>query len=102
MPTYEYQCNECEHRFEQFQLITAKPIRKCPQCDKNKVRRLIGCGAGVIFKGSGFYETDYRSENYKKAAQADTKNTTEKTKSDKKTDSKSKSSDKKTTPKKSS
>jgi len=71
MPTYEYKCDACGHAFEQFQSITAGPIRKCPKCGKLKVRRLISTGAGLIFKGSGFYETDYRSESYKKAAKAD-------------------------------
>jgi putative FmdB family regulatory protein len=71
MPTYEYQCSACGHRFEEFQSITAKPIRKCPSCGKLKVDRLIGTGAGMIFKGSGFYITDYRSESYKSAAKAD-------------------------------
>jgi putative FmdB family regulatory protein len=70
MPTYDYQCEACKHRFEKFQSITAKPIRKCPECGKNKVRRLLGTGAGLIFKGSGFYITDYRSESYKSAAKA--------------------------------
>ena len=67
MPTYEYLCQGCEQRFEQFQSITANPLRKCPECGKMKLKRLIGSGAGIIFKGSGFYETDYRSENYKSA-----------------------------------
>lgn len=71
MPTYEYECSACGHRFEEFQSITAKPITKCPKCGKKKVKRLISAGAGFIFKGSGFYETDYRSENYKNAAKAD-------------------------------
>jgi len=71
MPTYEYQCNGCGHEFEEFQSITAKPIRKCPACGENKVKRLIGCGSGVIFKGSGFYQTDYRSDSYQKAAKAE-------------------------------
>ncbi len=71
MPTYEYVCDACEHQFEEFQSITAKALRKCPACGKSKLRRLIGTGAGVIFKGSGFYETDYRSESYKSAAKAD-------------------------------
>jgi putative FmdB family regulatory protein len=71
MPTYEYECSGCGHAFEEFQSMSAKPIRKCPSCGKNKVQRLIGSGSGVIFKGSGFYQTDYRSEGYKKAAQAD-------------------------------
>jgi len=68
MPTYEYQCGACGKRFERFQAITAPAIRKCPACGRLKVRRLIGTGAGVIFKGSGFYQTDYRSESYKQAA----------------------------------
>jgi putative FmdB family regulatory protein len=67
MPTYEYICNNCGHQFEQFQSITARPLRKCPECGKANLKRLIGCGSGVIFKGSGFYQTDYRSESYKKA-----------------------------------
>lgn len=71
MPTYEYVCDGCGHAFEEFHSITAKPIKKCPKCGKQKLRRLIGTGAGVIFKGSGFYETDYRSDSYKKAAKAE-------------------------------
>ena len=69
MPTYSYECESCGYEFEQFQSITAKALRKCPNCGKPKLRRLIGTGAGVIFKGSGFYETDYRSDSYKKAAE---------------------------------
>jgi len=71
MPTYEYECGACGHTFELFQRITAKPIRTCPECGKPRARRLIGTGAGIIFKGSGFYETDYRSESYKQAAKAE-------------------------------
>jgi putative FmdB family regulatory protein len=71
MPTYEYLCSQCGHEFEKFQSMTAQPTRKCPKCGKNTVKRLIGRGSGVIFKGSGFYETDYRSENYKKSANAE-------------------------------
>jgi len=59
MPTYDYQCLECGHSFEEFQMMSDKPLRKCPEC-KGKVKRLLGTGAGVIFKGSGFYETDYK------------------------------------------
>jgi putative FmdB family regulatory protein len=69
MPTYEYQCDDCGHHFEKFQQITASPIRKCPRCGQRKLRRLIGAGAGVIFRGSGFYQTDYRSESYRQAAE---------------------------------
>ncbi|MBU0616716.1 MAG: zinc ribbon domain-containing protein, partial [Planctomycetes bacterium] len=71
MPTYEYACESCGHEFEEFQSITARPLKKCPQCGKPKLHRLIGTGGGVIFKGSGFYQTDYRSESYKKAAEAE-------------------------------
>ncbi len=72
MPTYDYECGNCKHAFELYQSITAKPIRKCPSCGKNTAKRLIGIGGGVIFRGSGFYQTDYRSESYKKAAKAET------------------------------
>jgi putative FmdB family regulatory protein len=71
MPTYDYVCDACDHRFEEFQSFHDEPLKKCPECSKNKLRRLIGTGAAVIFKGSGFYETDYRSEKYKAAAKAD-------------------------------
>lgn len=60
MPTYEYECQACDHTFEEFQSMSDKPLRKCPVCKKLKLRRLIGSGAGIIFKGSGFYETDYK------------------------------------------
>jgi putative FmdB family regulatory protein len=71
MPTYEYKCDACGHAFEKFQSIKAAPIRKCPNCGKMKVRKLISKGAGLIFKGSGFYITDYRSEGYKDQAKAE-------------------------------
>jgi len=71
MPTYDYRCGACGHEFEAFQSITAKPLRKCPECGHNTLSRLIGTGGGIIFKGSGFYQTDYRTESYRKAAQAD-------------------------------
>ena len=64
MPTYEYECRKCGYRFERFQLISAPPLRKCPKCG-GRVRRLVSGGAGIIFKGSGFYATDYRSESYR-------------------------------------
>lgn len=79
MPTYEYICENCGHEFEQFQSITARPLRKCPECGKANLKRLIGCGSGVIFKGSGFYETDYRSEGYKKAKESEKKTATKDT-----------------------
>jgi putative FmdB family regulatory protein len=71
MPTYEYVCEACEHQFEQFQTITSDALRKCPECGRKKLRRLIGPGAAIVFKGSGFYTTDYRSASYKKAAAAE-------------------------------
>ena len=86
MPTYDYECSDCGHTFEAFHSMSAEPIAVCPECE-GKVRRLIGTGAGILFKGSGFYQTDYRSSDYKKAASADKpKKTTEK--KDKKTASK--------------
>jgi len=71
MPTYDYQCGACGHRFELFQPITAGAVRKCPRCGRRTLKRLIGAGAGIIFKGSGFYQTDYRSDAYRKAAEKD-------------------------------
>lgn len=71
MPTYDYRCDACNHGFEEFQSFSDKPLKKCPKCKKSKLRRLFGIGAGVIFKGSGFYQTDYRSDSYKQAAKAD-------------------------------
>ena len=67
MPTYEYECQKCGGHFERFQNMTAEPVKRCPEC-RGKVKRLLGTGAGVIFKGSGFYQTDYRSRSYKDAA----------------------------------
>src|SRR2546425_11560460 len=89
MPTYDYSCDACQHEFEVFEPITAQPQKKCPKCKKNRLRRLFGAGAGLIFKGSGFYQTDYRSESYKKAAEAEkpkTETASSDTKSDTKTD----------------
>lgn len=71
MPTYDYLCDGCGHRFEEFQSMTAKALRKCPECGKNSLQRLIGAGAGVIFKGSGFYETDYRSSSWTEGSKKD-------------------------------
>lgn len=96
MPTYEYACGACDHEWEEFQSITAKPSKKCPECGKSKAQRLISAGGGIIFKGSGFYQTDYRSESYKKGASADKKASESKssdTKSDSKSSSKSTSSE---------
>lgn len=91
MPTYDYQCDACEHTWELFQKITDNPVKSCPECKKRKARRLFGTGAAIMFKGSGFYETDYRSESYKKAADKDKKDSSDAksdSKSEKKSDSK--------------
>ena len=71
MPTYEYHCDACEHHFDEFQPITESALKKCPKCKKAKLRRIFGTGAAILFKGSGFYQTDYRSESYKAAAKAE-------------------------------
>ncbi|MFH0985474.1 MAG: zinc ribbon domain-containing protein [Candidatus Omnitrophota bacterium] len=71
MPTYEYECGACGHPFEKFQSMTDKPVKKCPKCGKAKAQRIISGGSGVLFKGSGFYQTDYRSAGYKESAKKD-------------------------------
>lgn len=76
MPTYEYACKSCKRQFEEFQSIKAPALKKCPECGKNTLERLVGTGAALIFKGSGFYQTDYRSEAYKKSAEAESKSST--------------------------
>jgi putative FmdB family regulatory protein len=73
MPTYDYECSACSHKFEAFQSISEEPLVKCPACKKKKLKRLFGTGAGIIFKGSGFYQTDYRSDGYRKSAESDSK-----------------------------
>jgi putative FmdB family regulatory protein len=85
MPTYEYKCDACGYQFERFQPITADPIKRCPECGKAKVKRLIGTGAGLIFKGSGFYITDYRDKSYTDKAKSESGGSTS---SDGKSDSK--------------
>jgi len=70
MPTYEYQCQKCRKRHEAFQSITAKPLTKCPRCG-GRLKRLLGSGSGFLFKGSGFYITDYRSKGYREAKKRD-------------------------------
>jgi putative FmdB family regulatory protein len=94
MPTYEYKCDACGLEFERFQQMSAAPVKKCPRCGKRKVRKLISAGAGMIFKGSGFYITDYRDQGYKDSAKADTaapSETKSESKPDAKADSKSES-----------
>ncbi|MCC7476233.1 MAG: zinc ribbon domain-containing protein [Pirellulales bacterium] len=94
MPTYDYECDGCGHTFELFQSISEPVKKKCPDCGKLKLRRLFGTGAAVVFKGSGFYQTDYRSESYKKSAEKDKPASEAKseTKAEKKTESGSSSS----------
>lgn len=77
MPTYDYECDACGHRYELFQQISENPKKKCPECGKSKLRRLFGTGAALMFKGSGFYQTDYRSDSYKKASEADKKSSSD-------------------------
>jgi putative FmdB family regulatory protein len=90
MPTYDYECDACGHAFELFQSISEPVKKKCPDCGKPKLRRLFGTGAAVVFKGSGFYQTDYRSDSYKKAAEKDKPSDSKgETKSDAKSESKS-------------
>lgn len=92
MPTYDYECDACGHKFELFQQMSEDEKSKCPECKKNKLRRLFGTGAAIMFKGSGFYETDYRSDSYKKAAEKDSKAASESaTKSESKSSTGSKS-----------
>ena len=86
MPTYDYECDACGHEMEVFQGINDEVLKKCPECGKKKLRRLFGTGAAIVFKGSGFYQTDYRSESYKKGEKA-----AKDAKSDKGSDSKKKS-----------
>lgn len=73
MPTYDYRCEACGHRLELYQGIAEAPKRRCPACGKQRLKRVIGAGAGIIFKGSGFYQTDYRSESYKQGQEAEKK-----------------------------
>ncbi|MEM7557988.1 MAG: FmdB family zinc ribbon protein [Planctomycetota bacterium] len=98
MPTYDYECDACGHAFELYQGINDPKKRKCPECGKLKLRRLIGTGAAVVFKGSGFYQTDYRSDSYNKAKAADKpkdSSSLDSSSSSKKSESKAKKSDKK-------
>jgi putative FmdB family regulatory protein len=89
MPTYDYECDACGHEFELFQSISEAVKKKCPECGKQKLRRLFGTGAAIVFKGSGFYETDYRSDSYKKAAEKDKKGSESKSSESSSSDSKS-------------
>ena len=77
MPTYDYRCNACGHEFEEFQSFSEKVLVTCPKCKKKKLQRLFGTGSAILFKGSGFYETDYRSDGYKASAKADSEKSTD-------------------------
>lgn len=81
MPTYDYECGACGNTWEEFQQITENPKRRCPKCRRLKAKRLIGSGAAVLFKGSGFYQTDYRSSEYKEKAKAEKESSSPKDKS---------------------
>ncbi|MHC4103300.1 MAG: FmdB family zinc ribbon protein [Planctomycetota bacterium] len=94
MPTYEYICENCGSEFERFQSITARALRKCPDCGKFTLKRLVGTGAGIIFRGSGFYQTDYRSQSYKEGEKSEKKAADTGTSKDK---SKTKNDDSKST-----
>ena len=97
MPTYEYECQKCGHHFELYQSIKDAPKRACPKC-RGRVKRLLGTGAGLIFKGSGFYVTDYRKPSYKEAATKESGSSTSTTPAPK--PDAAKSSDTKASPKK--
>ena len=88
MPTYDYRCDACDHELEIFQSMSESPKRKCPACGRLKLRRMIGNGAGIIFKGSGFYQTDYRSKSYRQGAESDKKALESSKSSEKKSDAK--------------
>ncbi len=93
MPTYDYECDACGHRLEMFQRMSEEALKKCPACGQDQFRRLFGTGAAIVFKGTGFYQTDYRSASYKSAAEKESKDGSPKTdsKTDTKTDSKTSS-----------
>lgn len=93
MPTYEYRCSACKNEWEEFQSIKAEPTKKCPKCKKAKAERIISAGGGILFKGSGFYLTDYRSESYKKGEAAAKKASEGGSSESKSSESKSKPSD---------
>jgi len=101
MPTYDYKCTNCEYEFEKFQSMTARPLRKCPNCGKQTLNKLIGTGAAVIFKGSGFYQTDYPSDSYKQSVKKESDSGSKKEeKKDSKPEVKTPPSPEKSTPKK--
>src|ERR1051325_1772684 len=84
MPFYEYQCSNCGHHLEELQTMTEPPLVKCPECGKDTLQRLIGTGSGIIFKGSGFYQTDYKKPETRKNQEADNKAKAKESKSENK------------------
>lgn len=96
MPTYDYQCEACNHEWELFQSMNDSPVKRCPKCKKQKAKRLLGLGAGLIFKGTGFYETDYKKKSggepkdNSSSSSGSTDNGTSSTKTEKKQESKPK------------
>jgi putative FmdB family regulatory protein len=88
MPTYEYECSACGHRFDELQSFTEEPLTKCPKCKKNKLTRLFGGGGAILFKGSGFYETDYRRAGEAKKSEGETSETKSESKTEAKTETK--------------
>jgi putative FmdB family regulatory protein len=90
MPTYDYECENCGEKTEVFQKITDDPLKKCPSCGKQKLVRQFGTGAAIVFKGSGFYQTDYRTDSYKKGAESEAKSKYSGTSSDSKASGESK------------
>ena len=89
MPTYDYRCNNCGHEFEILQKMSDDYLKSCPKCSQETLKRLLGTGAGILFKGSGFYQTDYRSDSYTKDKSKDTKKTEKKPSDSKSTTAKS-------------
>lgn len=94
MPTYDYRCEACRHELDAFQSITAEPLKTCPECGKDELRRLIGAGAGIIFKGSGFYETDYKRARTNGDKKSDNGKSDSSSSSESKSDAKSESTSK--------
>ena len=93
MPTYDYECRVCGHKFELFQSITDRPRRKCPDCGRSTAERLIGAGGGLIFKGSGFYVTDHRNKDFKEKAKQESQTPAKETESSKPKETETKTAD---------
>jgi putative FmdB family regulatory protein len=98
MPTYDYVCDACNYHFAELQSFKEDPLKTCPSCREDRLRRLFGTGAAILFKGSGFYETDYRSDSYKQAAKAESEAINKASESSKTDPGKTTTSSDKTTP----